>query len=62
MKVAVVRTYDVSAFNERIEEYYEKYNIDHVDTHTAVFHQGELWYIAIIFYKSKVGGTNENNQ
>lgn len=61
MRVAIVRTYDVSAFDEKIEEYYRKYDIDHVDTHTAIFNQNELWYIAIIFYRSRMEGTNENN-
>lgn len=45
MRVAVVRTYDVSAFDEKIEEYYRKYDIDHVDIHTAISNQNELWYI-----------------
>lgn len=57
MKIAVIKTYDMSTYKNKLEEYYNDYNIDHIDTSTEVLprtlNEQIIWFIAIVFYKEK---------
>jgi hypothetical protein len=55
MKVKIIKTYDMGKFSQLVEEMYEKYDVDHVDTHTehTVINREITYFIAIVFYKDK---------
>lgn len=60
MRVAVVRTYDVSAFDEKLKNIIENMiliMLIHIQQYLIKMNFG----IAIIFYRSRMGDTNENN-
>lgn len=61
MKIGMIRTYDMGAYQEKLEEFYKTTNVDHVDTHTEVLnvrHEDLVYYIAIVFYRDKVENVN----
>lgn len=57
MKIEVIRTYDIGAFKNKIEELYQTKDVDHVDTHTETMprtvNSELIWFVAIVFYKEK---------
>ena len=60
MRIAVVRTYDVSAFDEKLKNIIENMIVImliHIQQYLIKMNFG----IAIIFYRSRMGDTNENN-
>lgn len=56
MKIQTITTYDKSRFCDALEQMYQNYVIERVDTHTEVKNERGvdlIYYIAIVFFKDK---------